>query len=149
MKYELIAILPLQTEEETKAAVSKLEELLKEQGATEVQGQLLNRGRLAYRIKQINQGQYWLLGFELAPEGIIALKQSLKLMGGVLRFDVVKAGLKVVVTTKEAPAPVRGWTKREEPVAVAAEETPKAVEADKPTLEDLDKRLNAILEGGI
>lgn len=150
MKYELIAVLPLQTEEETQVVVSKLEGLLKEQGAMEVQGKSLNRGRLAYRVKKTNQGQHWLLGFELAPEGIMALKQAMKLMGGVLRFDVVKAGPKVVAVAKEAPAPAKGWTKREEVApAVVTEEAPKISEAEKPTLEDLDKRLNAILEGGI
>jgi len=149
MKYELLTILPLQTEEETKAVVSKLEELLKEQGAMETQSQSLGHGRLAYRVKKTNQGQHWLLKFESDPEKIIVLKQALKLVSGIMRFEIVKASKKIVVT-KEAPAPARGWTKREEPAPVAVtEEAPKTPEADKPTLEDLDKRLNAILEGGI
>lgn len=146
--YELTVILPLQTEAEQKEMLNKIEETLKGLGAELSGSQLLARGRLPYPIKNTKQGQHCLIGFKSETNKIGEINSSLRLLNGIVRFDISQKekAPKPVVREIEKPVVARGWTERKTEEEVVK---PQAEAEEKPTLADLDKKLDEILKSEI
>ncbi|MDP3244209.1 MAG: 30S ribosomal protein S6 [bacterium] len=157
MQYELVAIIPLLSEEELKQVSGKIGNVIQEAGGRMGENKVIARGRLAYSVKTTKQGQHWSAFFEIESDKLEEMKKKLRLMGEVVRFTVNK------MIKMPKPAPVkekektenRGWTLRAEtPLAEAKEETatketPVPEKTSQASLEELDKKLNEILGGSI
>jgi ribosomal protein S6 len=143
--YELVTILPQQTENDLKEAVGEIEGFIKEVGGNVISSRLLSRGRLAYPVKNVRYGGHWVVYFETEPAKLAELKKNLQLYNGVVRFVVNQMAPVSIKPKEEKIAPSRGWAVRhEEPVVV---EQKKEIPAEeKSTLEELDKKLTEILE---
>lgn len=113
--------------------------------------------RLAYPVEKNHQGYYELVEFDIEGSELANIERELKLTNEVMRHMVVKKDVKskaglLKVTRKpvEATEDKKESTdakKEEAPVAAA---TPEATDKDsKLKLEDLDNKLDEILEGDI
>lgn len=90
--YEAMFILkPRLKEEEQKALVEKLENILREGQAKIVNSRVFGQRALAYEIKKCNEGLYYLIDF-LAPQGkvIANLKHTCNINEDVLRALIVR-----------------------------------------------------------
>ncbi|MEK7606919.1 MAG: 30S ribosomal protein S6 [Patescibacteria group bacterium] len=156
MKYELITILTLQTEQDLALTVGKIEEMIKQAGGAPSTGRLMSRGKLVYPVRHERQGIHYAIPFESSHETLKTMEKSLKLVQGLLRVMVTKDEGIAALTAQAKAAPARGWAKKEEPATPAAEiqsapaETPVAPPVEeKKTLQDLDKQLSDILKESV
>ena len=92
--YEAMIILhPNLTEEEQKALMGDLENILKESQAQIRSSQLFARRQLAYEIKKCKEGLYYLMDFSVPEGSVVAkLKQVCNVNEKVLRILVVRKG---------------------------------------------------------
>lgn len=141
--YEILYLVPANLAEEeleqVKAAVKNL--ITKSEGKI-TQEDSLGKKKLAYPIKKVSQGYYLLYEFDLAGKALKKLNQELKITPKVLRHIIIKKAItepSLVDKTKELL--------EAEPVAAAKAE--KAEEKEKVKIEDLDKKLDEILDGDI
>lgn len=159
-KYELLALLPLtNTEEELKGQMQKLEERLKTAGAVVAGNCFIQKGRLEYPIKNIRQGYYHTIQFEASPPILRELRRDITLSGDVLRFTIsqVLGDFKQFtssaprMTPSQHPRPIRTIVPPVAPLPTSpppqapVQETIKAEESPKVTMEEIDKRLEEIL----
>jgi small subunit ribosomal protein S6 len=63
---------------------------LQNQGATITKEEDMGRRTLAYPIKKMNQGHYYLFVVELEPDSVQQTEESLKLKVDMLRFLLVR-----------------------------------------------------------
>lgn len=159
MQYELIAIIPLLSEEDLKGVTEKVEKVIQEVGGAMGENKVVSRGRLAYSVKTTKQGQHWSAFFEIEPVKLEELKKQLGLMGELVRFTINKMIKMPRVTPpkEKEKTESRGWTLRaetpsvenKEEAAEAVKETPAPEKDSKASLEELDKKLNEILGDNI
>ena len=168
--YELLAVLPgTLTEDEVKPAMAALETLLGAVGAKNVAITDMGKNRLAYPIRHIRYGYFQVCRFEAEPSAIAPLREKLRLMNQFLRASVQKydvetqtdPSIKYMVprgankpATGGRPAPQQGADltlpqmeqapKAKAPAAAAPKKEEKPV-----SLEDIDKKLDAILDSDI
>ncbi|MBU1163990.1 30S ribosomal protein S6 [Patescibacteria group bacterium] len=142
--YELLYILSGQfTEEEVEKIKETIKKLIaKFEGIVSLEDSL-GKKRLAYPIKKIMQGYYLLVEFNLDGQNLIKLNDEIKLEPKVLRHLITKK----VIT---APSFVDKTKKLlETEPAAQKEELKKADEKKKVSIEDLDQKLDEILDGDI
>lgn len=158
MQYELVAIIPLLSEEELKQATKKIEDIIKSVGGSMGENKIVSRGRLAYSVKTTKQGQHWSAFFEIDPVQLEEMKKQLRLMGEVVRFTINKMIKmpRVAPVKEKEKTENRGWTLRAETPSVEAIKTeadakaaPAPEKAIPASLEELDKKLNEILGDNI
>jgi len=78
-------------EEEQKARVSELENILKENQATLQSSQVFGKRRLAYEINKYKEGLYYLINFSASSGTVVSrLKAACNISENVLRVLVVK-----------------------------------------------------------
>jgi len=159
-------------ETEVSAQAEAVKETVAAAGATEISLHDMGKSRLAYPIKHIRYGYFFIIRFELEPEHMAALSQKLRLNGELLRHVLQVIDPK---TAKEIPASqetvneiIRGAhkvkkdrpeVKKEAPKAAEKKETEekeekteeKSDEAEKNSvpLEKIDEKLDEILEKSI
>jgi small subunit ribosomal protein S6 len=91
MTYELLYIIPQQVkDEEIPSITKKVDETIKEVGGRITKEENLGKKKLAYLIKQTRRGFYILINFELSPSALQELKEDLRLMEEILRFQIIK-----------------------------------------------------------
>jgi len=139
--YELLYLVSANyTEEELVPIKEKVKELI-----TKFAGQItlednLGKKKLAYPIKTVRNGYYLLYEFDLEPEKIKDLEREIKLTPEIMRHQVVSKKVQspsmIQITENKA--------KKEKEV-----EEKKKSDKDKIKLEDLDQKLDEILEGNI
>jgi ribosomal protein S6 len=114
--------------------------------------------KLAYPIGHERFGVYKLMEFDIESQAIKNLESSMRLMPEILRFMVIQKKLKTQAEIeKEGRIKRRIEEKRKEKEKVPAlekpeeakEEPPKTWKEKKISLEDLDKKLDEILEEDI
>ena len=89
--YELTLVLdPQAAEEEPPAAVDGVSQFIAGKGGAVSEVNYWGKRRLAYPIKNLTEGTYVLVQFQLEPEDVIELESSLKLVTEVIRHLVVK-----------------------------------------------------------
>lgn len=169
--YELIFILPgTLAEDETKPYADQVTAILKEAGIEKIEMNDLGKNRLAYPMKHIRYGYFFNCRFEADAEVIPSIQAKLRLMSDLLRtliqkYDPTK---QVEAAISHASAPVHGGHKMRqekkqqrgadltlpemEQAPVAKKPAAKAAEPKeekKVTLEEIDSKLDKILETDI
>ena len=146
--YELALIInPEVSEEETRAILDRVEQIVATYGGQVVRVNQWGRRRLAYPIERQRDGFYVFIDMILTPETVIELERTLKVSETVLRHMMKRRDSKVVQKEREerearaaaaaanaaaAIAAPQGETTAEEgsvPAETTGEEAPEELEA--------------------
>ncbi len=158
-QYELLYIIPaVMTDAEAETAATKVTDLIKATGATVIRDENLGKLKLAYPIKHQKHGFYMLVQFDAEGAVIAKLENDLRLNENVLRHQLTSRpeGAEKRVYKLEAyqsPINEEGFAmrrgerdlKRKGPTAPTSSAPMK--KGPDMTVEELDKKLDAILEG--
>lgn len=166
-KYEMLCVLPgTLAEGEVAPIVAQIEEQLKAHGGEEIVATNLGKSRLAYPIKHIRYGYFEFFTYTLPAEKAQALERGVRLLGNTLRVAIQVYNPKQtgVVTLAEDPTALsapqkgedsgrparydRGAEKKEEKVLVPEEKKP-VTDEPKLNLENIDEKLDAMLQKDI
>ncbi|MEH2365021.1 MULTISPECIES: 30S ribosomal protein S6 [unclassified Nostoc] len=110
--YETMYILrPDLGEEQVEQAVTKYQNLLRDQGAQEMQIQNRGKRRLAYEIKKHRDGIYIQLNYSAPATAIAPFERAMRLSEEVIRYLTVKQDIEEEKPPKE---------EKEKPTKVAA-----------------------------
>ena len=164
--YELgLIINPEVSEEETRAVLDRVEQIVANYGGQIVRVNQWGRRRLAYPIERHRDGFYIFVDMILTPETVSELERTLKVSETVLRHMTKKRDPKAVQKEREerearaaaAAASAQeseaaaAATQEQAPVATEAteapeEETPAVSEADVPDTEDVPPAIEETIE---
>lgn len=164
-EYELLYIVGTQfTDQEIAGIQSKIDDLLTQAGAKVLKTQNLGKIKLAYPIKKIRHGSYVLSYFDAEPSVITDINRRLGLADEVMRHTLLERPAGALERTFEltsyiAPLseeakperemkrpPVRTFKKAEPELASPL---PVAAAESSMTMEELDQKLDKILEGDV
>jgi small subunit ribosomal protein S6 len=137
------------TAEEVKPINQKVAELIKTNGGTITKEQDLDKQKFAYPIKNQSHGYYFVYEFDLPTDKLLGLNRILQLTSEVMRFIIVKKQIKSEEQIKEEARIQEKIAKKREKVKTdeaKVEKVSKEKEKVKISLEDLDKKLDEILE---
>ncbi|QLE56116.1 30S ribosomal protein S6 [Nostoc sp. TCL26-01] len=89
--YETIYILrPDLTDEQVELAIAKYQNILQEQGATDLEVQNRGKRRLAYEIKKHRDGVYVQFNYNGPGTAIAILERAMRLSEEVIRYLTIK-----------------------------------------------------------
>ncbi|OGY41533.1 MAG: 30S ribosomal protein S6 [Candidatus Buchananbacteria bacterium RBG_13_36_9] len=143
------------TADELKPIVEKVAAQIKENQGTITKDDNLGKLKFAYPLKHQSHGYYLLYEFNLPKANLIKLNRSLSLATELLRFIIVKKKVKTETEIKKEKALQEKLAKKKEKEIekikadkVEAKEKPKKERTakEKISLEDLDKKLDEILD---
>ncbi|TAL49720.1 30S ribosomal protein S6 [Patescibacteria group bacterium] len=165
--YELLYIVGTQfTDQEIADIQGKINTLLEEAGAKVLKSENLGKIKLAYPIKKIRHGSYMLVYFDSETSIIADLNRRLALHDEVLRHTLLERPTGALDRTFEltsyvAPLseeakseketkrpPIKSFKKPEEHLHLPSP-LPASAEEPSMTMEELDQKLEKILEGDI
>ena len=89
-KYELVSIIKPLEEEATNEVIAKFENLIKNQGGNIDKIDRWGKKRLAYEIKDMNDGYYCLFYFTAEPKVVAELDRVLKITDEIIKHMIVK-----------------------------------------------------------
>ena len=160
--YELgLIINPEVSEEETRAVIARVEQIVANYGGQIVRVNQWGRRRLAYPIERHRDGFYVFIDMILTPETVSELERTLKVSETVLRHMTRKRDPKAVQKEREerearaaaAAANAQESEAAEEQAPVAteapeapAEEAPAASEAEEIDAEDVPPAIEETIE---
>lgn len=159
--YELLYIIPVSkyTEEELKPVVEKITGIIEKHGGVNFKQQIIGKRKLAFKIKQANQGFYVALEFDFPQDKLRDLDKELRFHEDVLRHLIIKKRFKTEEEIQaEKQAKVRIETRADKEMAAEIEKEKDALKVDraekkvapketpKVSLEELDKKLDEILK---
>lgn len=161
--YELLTVLPgTLSETEVPERIKQVTTLLSENGATEVTVEDMGKSRMAYPMKHIRYGYYHKMQFQAEPEQLPTLHNKLRLQSEMLRAIItsyVPAIRQHAIERRAAfLARSEGVAREEqakEAAAVSHHQEPAPIREKATvtethmTIEDIDKKLNELLEGDI
>lgn len=140
--YELLYIIPIKySESEIKSIAEKIDKWLLEKNCQILKSENFGERKLAYQIKQVRYGHYILRELATEKENVKEINNYLTLAEEVLRHLIVKiepvkkAWAIRTKITKKAPEPNKEKPTDEE-----------VSEKDKITLDNLDQKLDEILQ---
>jgi len=149
--YELLYIVPAtHSEEEVQPIKSKINAAVTKYGGRIMFEESLGKRKLAYPIKKFRHGHYLLVEFDAEPSEIKQLDDELRLTNEVIRHLIVRKDPRALKTK-----PTRQITGESVPLDTGSPDSTKARpikqkgDENKVKLEDLDKKLDEILEGDI
>lgn len=166
-EYELLYIVPAQfTDTEIVNVQVKIAKILTDAGAKVLRDENLGKIRLAYPIKTIRHGSYVLVHFDTDAGLIAELNRKLGLTDEVLRHMILERQTgalekKYELSSYVAPLSEEARQDRDSghhahkppqrraPVVTLPLPTPVAVPVTPMSMEELDKKLDKILEGDI
>lgn len=164
-EYELLYIVGTQfTDQEIVGIQSKIDEMLAQAGAKVLKTQNLGKIKLAYPIKKIRHGSYVLSYFDAESSVITDLNRRLGLAEEILRHTFLErpsGALERAFELSSYVAPLSEEAKSEREMKRAPVKTFKKAEPQLPspplafvtessmTMEELDQKLDKILEGDI
>ena len=130
----LVIVKPTLTEEETKASIAAIEEVLTSNGAEIVARDEMGTKKLAYPIAKNERGYFHVVYYTMAPAAIAEVERRFRINEDLLRFVTIKYDSKREVTawndlvakTKNKPAAAPAVEEAPAVEAPAAEETPVA-----------------------
>lgn len=136
--YELgIVLSPEASEEQTKAILDRVSQVVQSSGGVVVKVNAWGRRRLAYPIERHRDGLYYWLDLSLTPQTVLEIDRNLKVSEEVIRHLIVKRDPKAVAQQRarealaEANAPAEAEAEAEsETLAEEASET-EAIEAEE------------------
>ena len=145
--YELLYIITGKlTEEEIEPFNKQVVELIEGSEGKITLNEDLGKKRLAYPINHNHHGYYHLLELDIAPDKLTEIERKIRLTNEILRHQMIIKKIKTAEEiAKEKKILTKIEEKREEKIKEEkAEEKEPAKEKMK--LEDLDKKLDEILE---
>lgn len=90
-KYEIMFILSTQiTEDEKKAVVEKVEQVLSNSGAEEITTEIMGDRKLAYPIKKKENGYYVLTKFVMDGTKLGEVETKLNITESILKYMIVR-----------------------------------------------------------
>lgn len=90
-KYEIMFIISTQlTDEEKKANVEKVEQILAHNGAQEISTEIMGERKLAYPIKKKENGYYVLTKFVMNGTKLVEVESKLNINEALLKYMIVK-----------------------------------------------------------
>lgn len=90
-KYEIMFIISTQlTDEEKKANVEKVEQILAHSGAQEISTEIMGERKLAYPIKKKENGYYVLTKFVMDGTKLVEVENRLNITETLLKYMIVK-----------------------------------------------------------
>lgn len=91
MNYETMYILrPDMGDEQIEQAITKYQNFLKEQGATDIEVTHRGRRRLAYEIKRHREGIYIQMNYAAAGSAVSSMERAMRLSEEVIRYLTIK-----------------------------------------------------------
>ena len=148
--YELLYLVAANyTEEELVPIKEKVKKLVEKFEGEITMEDSLGKKKLAYPIKDTHQGYYLLYEIDLDGEKLKDLDQELKLTNEVMRHIIVRRKIKSPSLVKKSAERVEAIETAMETKKPAEVEVKKADDKNKIKLEDLDERLDEILDGDI
>jgi len=126
----LVIVKPTLTEEETKASIAAIEEVLTSNGAEIIARDEMGTRKLAYPIAKNERGYFHVVYYTMAPASIAEVERRFRINEDLLRFVTIKYDSKrevaawndLVAKTKTKPAAKAETTES----AAATEEAPTA-----------------------
>lgn len=111
--YENIVILNASlSDEEAETALSKIKELIVNQGGEVLKVDIWGRRKLAYEIKKHKKGLYVLMIYKAPPEAIKKVKDFYRIFDAVVKYMIIKLGPKQVQNLeKSEPVPASSQQK--------------------------------------
>ena len=117
--YETVVILnPSMTDDEAKAVIDKLTEIVTTAGGEMLKVDPWGKRKLAYEMNKQKMGSYFLLIYKVPSAGIKKLEEYFKVLDLVLKFMIVKLGVKQIAAL---PKEISGLPVAPEEVAAPAE----------------------------
>lgn len=149
--YELLYLVSANfTEDELNPIKAMVSSLITKFGGNITFEDDLGKKKLAYPVEKNNNGYYLLVEFDLEGSKLIELEKSLRLTNEIMRHMVVKRDLKKAAKAKsQLRRNITGEPTSVAPAAKPMAETKVDADKDKLNLEDLDNKLDEILEGDI
>lgn len=153
--YEMLYIISANyTADEVKPIIEKIVATIKEQNGEITKDEDMGKIKFAYPIKQQNHGYYRLFEFNLPKEKLQNLNKTLSLANEILRFLLVKKRVKTETEIKKEKELQGKLAKKKEKEIEkikaekkeVKEKAPKEKGREKISLEDLDKKLDEILD---
>lgn len=154
--YEMLYILATSlTPEETQPVVEKAATLIKDNGGIITKDDNLGKQKFAYPVKGQSHGYYLLYEFDLPKAHLQKLNRALQLSNEFVRFLIIKKRVKTEKEIAEEKVLQEKLAKRKEKEIekIKAESASAKAPADhekkakeKISLEDLDKKLDEILD---
>jgi small subunit ribosomal protein S6 len=119
--YETVVIInPSITDDEAKAIIDKLTEIIKTAGGEMLKVDAWGKRKLAYEMNKQKMGNYFLLIYKVPAAGIKKLEEYFKVLDVVLKFMIVRLGVKQIAAL---PKEISGLPVAPEEVAAPAEST--------------------------
>ncbi|MCX6763531.1 MAG: 30S ribosomal protein S6 [Candidatus Moranbacteria bacterium] len=152
MLYELFYLVGMSQEAELPTIKTEVNEIIVSEGGVFEEKEVIEKRRLAYKIKQEVQGLYIARRFSLEdPEKIEAIRKQLNLYGRILRFLISRTDDLPELTSREErkQAETKAAGARREIISAVEkktkpENTEKRLEK-KESGDDIDKKLEEIL----
>lgn len=141
--YEILYLVPSLKSEELAKIQEKVKKIIQEKKGKIQEEKSLGLRDLAYPIKHHLKGYYYWLCFDFEPSFLKELEKTLKLESQILRFLIVKH---IKPKEKKKITRPKFITKKLEKKEVLKEKPKKE---KKVTLEELDQKLEEILEDDI
>lgn len=161
-QYELLYIIPGQFDDnEVDGIIKEVATLVETEASAKItRNESLGKIKLAYIIKKVQHGTYVLVHFEAEPEKIEGIDRAFRLRDDILRHTIVDmpkgaADRTFEIKTYVAPLSEEARDKRKEkPRAKSKPALPAPTPAvkdgaEKLSVEDLDKKLDKILEADV
>lgn len=154
-QYELLYIVSSKfTDAEVDGIMDKVSAMIAKHGATILRNENIGKLRLAFPIKAERNGSYILVHFDVEGAETSELDRQLRLSDEVLRHMLVERaeGAEVrryVLESYQPPLTEEGHRRRDEklrPQSVRPSSSAAAVTVPEMSMEELDKKLDEILE---
>ena len=126
----LVIVKPTLTEEETKASIAAIEEVLTSNGAEIIARDEMGTKKLAYPIQKSERGYFHVVYYTMAPSSVVEVERRFRINEDLLRFVTIKYDSKREVTAwKELVAKTEKKAAAKTAAATAATEAKAAAEA--------------------
>ena len=158
MQYELIYILPgTLAETEVQTVTEKIKAMMTETGASEINVTEIGKNRLAYPMKHIRYGYFFITRFTAEASAVEGIKEKLRLSGEILRMMITTYDPKHPTEAKinyptQTQSPSKDLTMPEladVPVANTVTLEKKIVEKPTVSMEEIGEKLDEILDKDI
>lgn len=152
MIYEILYILPSKySDTEVEGVSGEVNTMLEASGAKVLKSEVAGKLKLAYPIKGNNHGTYVLAYIEAEGAKLAKIDQDLKLSENVVRHVIVKREKGIPsstfrLTSYQAPLTPEGKRSASEEKAPRRQTETPAETSTKLTVEELDKKLDEILD---
>ena len=155
MIYETLYLIPSRVSDtDIEKIRTRVEEIVTSAGAEVKQHNTLQKIRLAYPIKGELHGTYVLLYIEAEGEALQKIEVALRLEGDVLRHVIVKReegipAQQFELSAYEAPITPEGKRTGKRQTETPKPQRPAAKPEEPISMEELDKKLDEILESDV